>query len=135
MKRYEVTHNSKLVPVVLLETTPDLQPYESALDPREVVAISSLLASGAKVEVLDTRVAEIHVDDEYVLCFFPNPTRDDAPDSRWAPEMVERELTDERRVRIEILLKEKGMGDKYTVDSSATLLPTTRWSTVKGVGR
>jgi len=123
-KRFESEYDGRMVWGLLLETAEDLNPYASALDSREVAEVARLLEAGSKVEVLDEPIAEIHVDDDYVLCGFPNPTRDDAPELCLGGS---RALTTEEKADMRETARSFGL-DPDSAGTGAVLLTPNRWS-------
>jgi hypothetical protein len=124
--RFTTEHGGKTVQGVRLEAALDLAPYEPALDHVEAQAVFAALQVGCKIEVLDERVAEIHVDDLFVICRFPNPTREDAPRAHHG-EFKERAegvcpFTDDE-------LRELGLDPaNWIVGGGGTFTTATRWS-------
>lgn len=128
MKRFECSYRGRMVSGVLIETLADLEPWIEPLTAVEVEAVAGYLEAGRKVELLDERVAEIHVDDALVLCGFPNPTKADAPQTRWKPET--RDLTVEERRDLASHLPE---GWEFEDElPGGKILPVTRWSIYGG---
>jgi hypothetical protein len=126
MARFTTDYCGRTVEGVRLDSFDELTPYLPALNDIEISAVQDALGAGCKVEVLDDPVAEIHVDDLHVICGFPNPTRNDAPEAHGGRA---EELEPEDVAFSDEELRALGLDpEKYVVGCGGRLIAPTRWS-------